>query len=672
MSAQQKKLEVLLKWFDENKIEWDKEALEVKEVNGSFGVYAKKNMKKDKAVVKIPKNCILSIKTTGISNILDEANLEGGCPLALAVLYEIAQKEQSPWYGYLQALPDQGEDLPIFWEEDEKDLFNGTEMENAVRNDLNDLEDDYAELIEPLLEDYPYIFDRGTNEDDDPYSFDKFIKISTLISSRAFEVDAFHENALVPFADIFNHKGEGEQVHFETEFEVCDSCGALEYCEHQYLDFLENSDEEHSDEEGHSDEEEHSDEEGGEQGDNVEGEWEDAEDLSEGEEDEMDEEMALDTELPDLEELEAAGVNFWDTEEEEDKKDTCDMVLDRDVKKGEEIFNTYGDHPNIALLSKYGFCYDDNKNDYVSIGEDSIVDCCLAITSEILKGKMPKASNEEVEKAAIELTRPRWEFFLKNEKSLCPSPEGEQEEEEDDFDNGCQEDCCASGDEGHGHGGHGHGHGHGKEGHSHGEDADEEHEHDAEGGCCGSDDDEEHEHDPEGGCCGSDDEGEGGKGRPYFINSEGLFEDKLMCLLHIMFVSEETFAKFAEDIENALSYFEELSNSQGENKTKAIVDVKRVIYQVCRALCEFRRLEYLQDGEWKPIKQDIEERKKVADNLRKYYALTCRIGEKKIIERAIKYYGDLVEEYSAPVADKKKSVANKKKPVAKKNKKQKL
>lgn len=57
--------------------------------------------------------------------------------------------------------------------------------------------------------------------------------------------------------------------------------------------------------------------------------------------------------------------------------------------------------------------------------------------------------------------------------------------------------------------------------------------------------------------------------------------------------------------------------------------------------------------------------------MRKYYALTCRIGEKKIIERAIKYYGDLVEEYSTPVAEKKKSVANKKKPASK-NKKQKL
>jgi hypothetical protein len=48
MSAQQAKLEILSKWFDDSKIEWDKDALEIKENNGSFGVFAKKDMKKDK------------------------------------------------------------------------------------------------------------------------------------------------------------------------------------------------------------------------------------------------------------------------------------------------------------------------------------------------------------------------------------------------------------------------------------------------------------------------------------------------------------------------------------------------------------------------------------------------------------------------------------------------
>ncbi|CEP15315.1 hypothetical protein [Parasitella parasitica] len=649
----QSKLDILLQWFQDNKIEWDKDALEIKEANGSFGVHAKKSMKKDKAgkllvkkkFVKIPKESILSIKTTGIANLLDEANLEGGCPLALAVLYEIAQGEESPWYGYLQALPEHGEDLPIFWDEQEKEWFHGTEMESAVHNDLIDLEDDYEELIEPLLEAHSYIFSRGTNLDDDPYSFDKFIKISTLISSRAFQVDAYHENALVPFADIFNHSGKNEHVHFETEFEVCDACGQLEYCEHQYLNYLEDSDAEEGDDAGWEDEDADEDQD-----------IEDSEEL---------EAMGLDTELPDLEELENAGVDFYndnDSEEDEDededeqKKDTCDMVLDRNVQKGEEVFNTYGDHPNIALLSKYGFCYDDNKNDFVSITEDSLVECCLAITGELLKGEFPQASAKEIEKMAVERTRPRWEFFLKNEPLLCPSEDDDEHQEgRDDFDEDCQDGCC--GPDGHEHDdSHGHDRSHGNENEN------EEHEH-------------KHEHDEEGGCCGGEDDQEKEQSRPYFINYEGLFEDKLMCLLHIMFINEKKFATFTQDVDNALAYFEVLANSQSGNKTKDTVDLKRSIYQVCTALAEFRRLEYLEDGEWVPVEKDIEERKDSADNLRKYYAMTCRISEKKIIERAVKYYSELVEEYSKPAiaTSSANGKGSRKKPTAsKKNKKMKF
>lgn len=56
--------------------------------------------------------------------------------------------------------------------------------------------------------------------------------------------------------------------------------------------------------------------------------------------------------------------------------------------------------------------------------------------------------------------------------------------------------------------------------------------------------------------------------------------------------------------------------------------------------------------------------------MRKYYALTCRISEKKIIEKAVEYYSELVKEYSAPISDKK--VVDKKKPAKKRNKKMKL
>ncbi|KAG1143121.1 hypothetical protein G6F37_007101 [Rhizopus arrhizus] len=593
MSDQQQKLDILLKWFNDNNIKWNKEALSIKIVDNSFGVYTTKDMKKNETIVKIPKESILSTKTCGISNILDEANLEGGCPLALAVLYEIAQKERSPWYGYLQALPEQGEDLPIFWDDEEKKWFKGTEMEIPVYKGYDDIKDDYHELVEPLLNEHPYIFERS--EDNDPYSFEKFIKISTLISSRAFQVDAFHETALVPFADLFNHSGQNEHVHFETEFEVCEACGVLEYCEHQYFNMLEDEeDEEDGEDENENDEENIEDSED--------------EDVMEEDEDE-DEEEEMDTELPDLEELEKQNVDFWDKEEENEKKDYCDMVLDRDVRRGEEIFNTYGDHPSASLLSKYGFCYDDNKNDYITISEDAIVDCCLGMTNELIKEKYPKLSEEKLESMATEKIRSRLEFFLENEQKLCPIEGEGQEEMHDDFEDDCEDSCCGDGE------------------HDHGE---------------GDEDEEEHEHDhTEDGCCGEEE----GASRPFFINSEGLFEDKAMCMLHIMLVNEEMFEKFIEDIENALKYFEELADSQGK-KRKLQTDVKHHVYKACLLLADFRRKEYLEDnGEWKSVEKEIEERKQVTEGSRRYNAMTCRINEKKIIEKSVNYYNEMVKEH---------------------------
>lgn len=431
------------------------------------------------------------------------------------------------------------------------------------------------------MEAYPYVF-KNTNED---YSFEKFLKVTTLISSRAFQVDAYHENALVPFADLFNHD-QKEHVHFETEFDVCDACGVLEYCEHQYLDMLE-SDEEREEmerellENGDADEDEEI----------VEGEGEeDIEDESDEEEEEEEDEMEeMDTELPDLEELEEAGVNFWDSASSDDTKiDTCDMILDRDVLKNEEVFNTYGDHPNIALLSKYGFCFDDNKNDYVSVSEDALVDCCIALTMENMKRY--EKDDAQLEERAVQHTGPRYSFFLEHEQVLCPSGEDsddEEEEEHDDYqeeEDACQDECCSPGDEEHSH-----------------------HDHTEEG--------EEHEHDEEGGCCGGGDDEHSQVSRPYYINSEGLFEDKVMCLLHIMFVDQDTFESFTKDFGNALEYFEALSNDKeasGKNKTKKLNETKRTVYQLCHALVDLRRNDYLDENdEWKTISEEIKERKKV-------------------------------------------------------------
>ncbi|KAI9305094.1 hypothetical protein BJ944DRAFT_256026 [Cunninghamella echinulata] len=496
-------------------------------------------------------------------------------------------------------------------------------MEHAVYNDLQDLKEDYEEIVEPLLAKYPDIFNR------EAFTFDHFQKATTLVASRAFEVDAYHGNAMVPFADIFNHKSGDEHVHFETDFDVCEQCGALDYCEHQYLAFLEQgdgADNQGKPEDGWTDEEMELDDE------------------EVGEDDDEEDEEECDGPLEDLEQLELNGVNFWkdDDEEDGDKKDTCDMVLDKPVKAKEEIYNTYGDHPSIALLNKYGFCYDNNQNDYISVSEDHVVDLCLAVTKENLRLENKNKTDEALEELAMEKTRPRWEFFLINEPILCPKDEEDEEDEDEEDHDYDEKDEHMDEKEQHGSGCCG----------DKSEQCDNDHDND-----CNDHEKEQCGDDCDNGCCDGDDScGEKGQGKSYFANVEGLYEDTLTCLLHIMFIDQSQFDKFTKDVQNAVDYFDGLAQGKkGPNDWK----MKKSIYQVCKGLSECRNEDYLDEsGNSTSVQDDFVARKKTK-NKREYYALTCRMNEKKIIEKSISYYEDMIQQCKPTQPAKRKPGAKK-------------
>lgn len=62
MSAQQK-LDRLTKWLDDNNIKWDKDALSIKELDGSFGIFALKDMKKSDTSKHKPPEPVLTFLT---------------------------------------------------------------------------------------------------------------------------------------------------------------------------------------------------------------------------------------------------------------------------------------------------------------------------------------------------------------------------------------------------------------------------------------------------------------------------------------------------------------------------------------------------------------------------------------------------------------------------------
>jgi hypothetical protein len=89
-------------------------------------------------VCRIAREAVLSAKSCGVANILmDWFGLEGlyrRTALTLAVLYEMACGETSPWYGYLQSLP-LSEPLPLLWSADALAWLKGTAIESSLAED---------------------------------------------------------------------------------------------------------------------------------------------------------------------------------------------------------------------------------------------------------------------------------------------------------------------------------------------------------------------------------------------------------------------------------------------------------------------------------------------------------------------------------------------------------
>lgn len=302
-----------------------------------------------------------------------------------------------------------------------------------------------------------------------------------------------------------------------THEEVCEICGALA-CEH-----MEDGDDE---DEGMASDDEESD---------------DAPELagadSDGEPPRLAGKLADNSNLP-IEDTttvesgddEEMGDGEWEDDEDDSEEinDTCDIILDDDVKKGEEITRHYGPYPNKVLLSKYGFAVEDNPHDTVTI------------QLEMVRQTAEKILKDE------KLVEERIQWFLETEDVFIG--------EEDGDDDG--EGCCGS----EGHDGHGHGHEH-----SHGVDGG--HHHSSEGDCCavknlktGSkmseevQDEENDDHMDE-----DEDEDESDFPRDImYLMHDGSVDDRLLMLLNTLFMESSQFEKVQADMDVAMEYFNDI------------------------------------------------------------------------------------------------------------------
>ncbi|KAJ3747324.1 hypothetical protein DFH05DRAFT_799461 [Lentinula detonsa] len=239
------KITTLLNWCTINGIQIDKRLRLVPDVTG-LAVYSGSTLiEASQTLVKIPKTAVLSVKSCSASQFIESSpyGLEAQLALSLALLIEIQRGTSSRWYGYLQSLPETMVDLPVFWDleiggrtlEDGMEALKwlkGTEVQKLLAGpDGNPLIESirkyFNEIVVPTTARFSMKIAAGFLQP----TFHQFCRAFSLVSSRAFLVDAYHGLSMVPIADAFNHLDD-HRVHLETEYEVCPECGSLQQCPH--------------------------------------------------------------------------------------------------------------------------------------------------------------------------------------------------------------------------------------------------------------------------------------------------------------------------------------------------------------------------------------------------------------------------------------------------------
>ena len=363
-------------WLRQNGIMFD--GLRVRPASGctrGMATITATSFSPGEALAVIPKEAVLSVRNTGIAPLLQrlmaEANIPSSTCHIAAVAYEQSMGAKSKWHGYLSSTPP-FEPLPFMWSKLELAQLCGTGLDTEALCRRRDLLEEHRRLVEALecLRAGGKASKGRTSsaEMDLPslHSAEAFLKAATLTSSRAFYIDDWHGEALVPLADMLNHKA--ALVPDGAVVEGGDGGSA---------------DEEKEDEEMEEMEEE---------------ETEEMEEMEEVEEDDDDDDER-DTRLVSERRRSAArslaaewrvGLEMDTTlhnvnageEGPAEAAGHVALVALRALRAGHEVFNTYGEHSNRTLLRDYGFVLSRNPLDAAELPWRVVRRAVASVTAE--------------------------------------------------------------------------------------------------------------------------------------------------------------------------------------------------------------------------------------------------------------------------------------------------
>ncbi|KAJ7490544.1 hypothetical protein FB451DRAFT_621547 [Mycena latifolia] len=198
----------------------------------------------DSILVRIPRESVLSVKSSPIAELIPPHPYGRGAQLSLALALSVELlNAASPWSAYLKSLPREMPGIPLFWTSgadsqnkhgDPIEWLNGTEAGKMLFDD--DAGDNHSGLFNEITEYFHKVAQPVYSKVFESYpsaipTLADFYLAYARVSSRSFLVDSYHGLSMVPIADAFNHAQENH-VHLESDFDVCPDCGSLQRCVH--------------------------------------------------------------------------------------------------------------------------------------------------------------------------------------------------------------------------------------------------------------------------------------------------------------------------------------------------------------------------------------------------------------------------------------------------------
>ncbi|KAK9868112.1 hypothetical protein WJX84_011104 [Apatococcus fuscideae] len=179
--------------------------------SASPALWLQRDARRGEGLITVPCSLWITLGTVRRSQIGPHVDgLEPWLQLALFLLHERAMQEAgkaagAPFTGYIMSLP-QEPLLPLVWREEELGWLDGTQLLDTLAGYRQFFEGRHEELQESLFSQQPGLF-----PSEDACSFQSFLWAAAMVRSRVHAPLEQQRIALVPLADLVQHRRGEEQ-----------------------------------------------------------------------------------------------------------------------------------------------------------------------------------------------------------------------------------------------------------------------------------------------------------------------------------------------------------------------------------------------------------------------------------------------------------------------------